>query len=53
MPYDHIVFGMFHAQRVLVNDYARTNPFPSACAINVKRDGDELPEMLGAEGRRT
>jgi hypothetical protein len=47
VPYDHIVFGMFHAQRVLVNDYAKTNPFPSASAINLKRDGDELPEMLG------
>jgi hypothetical protein len=47
VPYDQIVFGMFHAQRVVVNDFAKTNPFPSAAAINLRRDGDELPEMLG------
>ncbi|KAF2395652.1 hypothetical protein EJ06DRAFT_534795 [Trichodelitschia bisporula] len=46
IPYDRIVFGMFHCQRVLVNDFAKTNPFPSASAINLRRDGDELSEML-------
>jgi hypothetical protein len=46
VPYDTIIFGMFHAQRVLVNDYAKTNPFPSAVAVNVKRDADDFPEML-------
>ena len=47
IPYDQIIFGMFHAQRVLVNDFAKTNPFPAAVAINLRRDGDEIPEMLG------
>lgn len=47
VPFDQIVFGMFHAQRVVVNDFAKTNPFPSCAAINLRRDGDELPEMLG------
>lgn len=47
IPYDNIVFGMLHCQRVLVNDYAKTNPFPSAAAVNLKRDGDDLPELLG------
>jgi hypothetical protein len=46
VPYDNIVFGMFHAQRVLVNDYAKTNPFPSAVAVNVRRDADDFPDML-------
>jgi hypothetical protein len=48
IPFDHIVFGMLHCQRVLVNDYAKTNPFPSASAVNLRRDGDELPEILGS-----
>lgn len=48
VPYDQIVFGMFHAQRVIVNDFAKTNPFPSCAAINLHRDGDELAEMLGS-----
>ncbi|KAF2668332.1 hypothetical protein BT63DRAFT_425652 [Microthyrium microscopicum] len=47
IPYHQIVFGMFHCQRVIVNDYAKTNPFPSATAVNLRRDGDELPEILG------
>ena len=46
VPYDQIVFGMFHAQRVLVNDFAKTNPFPSALAVNLRRDADDLQEMM-------
>lgn len=47
VPYDTIIFGMFHAQRVLVNDFAKTNPFPSAVAVNLKRDADDMTEMMG------
>jgi hypothetical protein len=46
VPYDKIVFGMFHAQRILVNDFAKTNPFPSALAVNLRRDADDLQEMM-------
>jgi hypothetical protein len=49
IPYDQLVMGMLHAQRVVVNDYAKTNPFPSAAAINLKRDSDSLREYLGLE----
>lgn len=34
-----IVFGINHAPRVLVNDFAASNPYPSASAINIPRNG--------------
>lgn len=46
VPFDTICFGLFHAQRVLINDWAKTNPFPSAVAVNLRRDGDDLVELL-------
>lgn len=33
-----LLMGLNHSQRVLINDYAATNPFPSAVAISIPRD---------------
>jgi hypothetical protein len=30
----------------LINDYANSNPFPSAVALNLKRDSDNLGDMI-------
>jgi 2-C-methyl-D-erythritol 4-phosphate cytidylyltransferase len=46
IPYDKIIFGLPHAQRIVVNDYANTNPYPSCSSINVKRNSFELESML-------
>ena len=46
LRYHGIMFGLLHAQRVLVNDYSTSNPYPSAVAINLKRDADELELLL-------
>lgn len=35
-----ILMGLNHAQRILINDFAPTNPYPSARAINLKRNCD-------------
>lgn len=35
----NIVFGVNHAPRVLINDFAASNPYPSAAAINISRNG--------------
>lgn len=35
-----IVMGLNHAARVLINDFAPTNPFPSSQAISIPRDSD-------------
>ena len=34
-----IVMGLHHAGRVLINDFAPTNPYPSALAVSLPRDG--------------
>ena len=46
LPYDGIVFGLLHARRVLVNDYSSTNPYPTATAINIPRDSNDLKDFL-------
>lgn len=35
-----ILMGLHHAARVLINDFAATNPYPSAVAISLPRDAD-------------
>lgn len=41
-----LVMDLPHARRILINDFAPTNPFPSAEAINIPRDARWLKEML-------
>jgi hypothetical protein len=41
-----LVMGCFHATRYLVNDFALSNPFPAAVAINVPRNTDQLNQLL-------
>jgi hypothetical protein len=41
-----LVMETNHARRVLINDFASSNPYPSAVAINLRRDEDNLEEML-------
>ncbi|MDP1540642.1 MAG: hypothetical protein Q8L72_08330 [Moraxellaceae bacterium] len=44
--YDQIIFGLVHGKRIVINDYAKTNPYKSCDAINIKRNSDDLSEML-------
>ena len=46
IPYDYLVMGLPHWQRVLINDFAKSNPYPSAAAINMPRNQDILKEFL-------
>jgi hypothetical protein len=41
-----LVMEANHSRRVLINDYANSNPFPSAVALNLKRDSDNLGDMI-------
>jgi hypothetical protein len=34
------VTGCNHSPRILINDFAPTNPYPSATAINIPRNGN-------------
>jgi len=40
------IFGVLHSRRILVNDFAPSNPFPSAVAINIVRNGDDISSFL-------
>lgn len=46
ISYDQIIFGLVHGKRVVINDYAKTNPYKSCDAINLKRNSSDLAEML-------
>ena len=42
LKYHNIIFDLPHCQRVIINDFAGTNPYPSAVAINIPRNSDTL-----------
>lgn len=44
--YDQIIFNLFHSKRYLINDFADTNPYPSAVAINIVRDSGNLSKLI-------
>lgn len=41
-----LVMDVNHSRRILINDYANSNPYPSAVAINIERDSNKLKDML-------
>jgi len=41
-----LVMGCNHSARFLVNDYAQSNPYPSAVAVNVERNRSALSSLL-------
>ena len=41
-----LIMGIHHSKRVLINDYATSNPYPTAVAVNIKRDSEDLGDML-------
>ncbi len=46
IKYDQIIFDLFHTKRIIINDYAKTNKYPSCESINLKRDSSELQNLL-------
>lgn len=42
-----LLMNLPHARRVLINDFAPTNPFPSAVAISLPRNATNLAAYLG------
>lgn len=45
LVWDDLVMGTLHAGRVLVNDFAASNQFPSAEAVNIPRNGELEPYL--------
>jgi hypothetical protein len=46
VKYHQILFGMHHGKRIVVNDYAPSNPFKSCDSVNIARDSATLAEQL-------
>jgi len=46
VPFDELVMGLPHCQRIIINDFARSNPYPSCSAINIPRNENNLTEFL-------
>lgn len=44
--YDHLIMGLMHCKRILINDYSKSNGYRSCDAINLARDSDELEHLL-------
>lgn len=41
-----LLMSLHSSKRILINDYNNANPYPTAQAINVKRDSDTLKDFL-------
>lgn len=39
IEFHQLIMGCRHARRVIINDFAPSNPYPSCVAVNVPRDG--------------
>ncbi len=46
IPFDHLIMGLYHAKRIIINDYSKSNPYKSCDSINLKRDSQDLKEIL-------
>jgi hypothetical protein len=46
IKYNNIMMNLPHGRRILINDFSNTNPFPSALAINVERNSQELSNIF-------
>ena len=43
IEYFQLIMGLNHSSRLLINDYAHSNPYPSAKAINIARNFSLMP----------
>lgn len=41
-----LIMDLHHCRRIIINDHAPTNPYPSAVAVNIARNSDTLSDQL-------
>jgi hypothetical protein len=46
LKYDKLIMGLPHAKRIVINDFAASNIYPSCSAINLHRDTEKLREFI-------
>ena len=46
IPCDILIMGLPHSQRLIINDFAKSNPYPSCSSINIPRNSDDIDQYL-------
>ncbi len=46
IPFDHLIMGLPHSKRYIINDFSETNSYPTAIAINVERNRNNLKNLI-------
>ena len=46
IKYHDIIFNLPHGKRVIINDFAISNPYKSCEAVNISRNSNNLRELL-------
>lgn len=46
IKYHRLIMGLPHAQRIIINDYSLTNPYPVSIAVNLERNISTLKQLL-------
>ena len=46
IKYHEIIFDLLHCERILVNDYSKTNSYPTAKSCNLSRNSKQLEDLL-------
>ncbi|RJQ38229.1 hypothetical protein C4559_02025 [Candidatus Microgenomates bacterium] len=49
IKFHQLIMNVYHSQRILINDFSNSNPYPSALAINIPRDSKDLIKYLNLE----
>ena len=44
--YNDIIFDLYHSNRIIINDYGSSNPYPTCEAVNISRDNNELERYI-------
>lgn len=46
IPFDKLIMGLPHSQRIIINDFSNSNKYPSCSAINIQRNSEDLENYL-------
>jgi hypothetical protein len=46
IKYDQLIMGLPHAKRILINDFSKSNTYPTSISINIDRNSDTLKNFL-------
>lgn len=44
--YDELIMGLPHCKRIIINDFAKSNSYPSCESINIPRNSNNLSDFL-------